>query len=82
MADATDQAFYDRADAHIELSNEQPKTFENLGQVSASMIFGTNRFNARALVRPFNSAAHNASDPEPMLKYLYVHSRMWRAHTL
>jgi len=35
MADATDQAFYDRADAHIELSNEQLKTCENLGEVSA-----------------------------------------------
>lgn len=31
MADATDSAFYDRADAHIELSNEQLKTLENIG---------------------------------------------------
>ncbi len=46
MADATDHAFYDRADAHIELSNEQLKTYGNLGEISASMLFGTSRFNA------------------------------------
>ena len=34
MADATDPTFYDRADAHIELSNEQLQAHENLGQVS------------------------------------------------
>lgn len=31
MADATDPTFYDRADAHIELSNEQLQAHENLG---------------------------------------------------
>ena len=46
MADATDLTFYDRADAHIELSNQQLQAHENLGQVSASMMFGTTRFNA------------------------------------
>ncbi|KAE9651867.1 DUF3144 domain-containing protein [Pseudomonas sp. PB105] len=76
MADAIDQAFYERADAHIELSNEQLKTFENLGQVSASMMFGTTRFNAWALARNFKSGAHMAEEREAMLKYCCDQYRM------
>lgn len=69
MPDATDQAFYDRADAHIELSNEQLKAFENLGQVSASMMFGTTRFNAWVSARSFKSGEEMAQAREAMLKY-------------
>ncbi|WP_122664820.1 DUF3144 domain-containing protein [Pseudomonas viridiflava] len=69
MPDATDQAFYDRADAHIELSNEQLKTFENIGQVNASMMFGTTRFNAWVSARSFKSGEEMAQAREAMLKY-------------
>lgn len=69
MPDATDQAFYDRADAHIELSNEQLKAFENLGQVSASMMFGTTRFNAWVSARSFKSGEEMAQAREAMLNY-------------
>ena len=76
MADATDQTFYDRADAHIELSNEQLKTFENLGQVSASMMFGTTRFNAWACARNFKSGEQMAEEREAMLTYFCDQYRM------
>ncbi|MGY2377514.1 DUF3144 domain-containing protein [Pseudomonas sp. SDO524_S393] len=69
MADATDHAFYDRADAHIELSNEQLAAHENLGQVSASMTFGATRFSAWASARSFKSGAEMADAREALLKY-------------
>ena len=40
-----DDNFYDRADEHIHLSNEQLKTTDQ-GKVSASMMFSVARFNA------------------------------------
>ena len=40
-----DPKFYDRADAHINLSNDQLKDI-NPGKVSASMMYATARFNA------------------------------------
>jgi hypothetical protein len=76
MADATDQTFYDRADAHIELSNEQLKTCENLGEVSASMTFGATRFSAWASARNFKSGAEMADAREAMLKYFCDQYRM------
>lgn len=76
MADATDQAFYDRADAHIELSNEQLKAEADLGQVSASMMFGTTRFNAWASARNFKSGVEMGEAREAMLKYFCDQYRM------
>jgi hypothetical protein len=40
-----DPKFYDRADAHIQLSNSQMDEI-NPGKVSASMMYATARFNA------------------------------------
>ncbi len=40
-----DENFYNRADDHILLSTDQLKQ-EKLGKVSASMMYGTARFNA------------------------------------
>lgn len=57
MAQATDQAFYDRADAHVELANQQIEKLEDLGKVSASMTFAASRFNAWMAARSFKSAA-------------------------
>ncbi|SFX64396.1 MULTISPECIES: DUF3144 domain-containing protein [unclassified Pseudomonas] len=76
MADASDQAFYDRADAHIELSNEQIKTHGDLGGVSASMMFGTTRFNAWASAQNFKSDAEMADAREALLKYFCDQYRM------
>ncbi|ROM83239.1 hypothetical protein BK652_12880 [Pseudomonas brassicacearum] len=76
MADATDHAFYDRADVHIELSNEQLKTYGNLGEISASMLFGTSRFNAWASAQNFKSAEEMADAREALLKYFCDQYRM------
>ena len=40
-----DKGFFDRADAHIAMSNDQCKDAEK-GRVSASMMFASARFNA------------------------------------
>jgi hypothetical protein len=76
MTDTTDDAFYDRADAHISLSNEQLKVFENLGKVSASMMFGTTRFNAWVSARSFKSGEEMSQAREAMLKYFCEQYRM------
>lgn len=76
MPDATDVAFYDRADAHINLSNEQLREFRDLGKVSASMMFGTTRFNAWVSTRNFKSGEEMAQAREAMLKYFCEQYRM------
>ena len=45
MAEETDDDFFGRADAHIDLSNDQAKIIGR-GKVSASMMYATARFNA------------------------------------
>ncbi len=45
MAQDPDDKFYDRADAHIHLSNDQLKDVSR-GKASASMMYATARFNA------------------------------------
>lgn len=76
MAQATDQAFYDRADAHIELANQQIEKREDLGKVSASMTFGTTRFNAWMSARSFKSGEEMATAREELLKYFCEQYRM------
>ncbi len=76
MPENTDESFYDRADAHINLSNEQLKAFENLGKVSASMMFGTTRFNAWVSARSFKSGEEMAQAREAMLNYFCEQYRM------
>ncbi|CAH0317442.1 hypothetical protein ABH908_002579 [Pseudomonas frederiksbergensis] len=76
MPDATDEAFYDRADAHINLSNKQLREFRDLGKVSASMMFGTTRFNAWVSARNFKSGEEMAQAREAMLKYFCEQYRM------
>ncbi|PML78719.1 DUF3144 domain-containing protein [Enterovibrio norvegicus] len=41
-----DNEFYDRADAHIRLSNEHISEEISKGKASASMMYATSRFNA------------------------------------
>ena len=45
MTEKTDTTFFERADAHIALSNEQLRTTEG-ARVAASTVFGAARFNA------------------------------------
>lgn len=41
-----DDEFYQRADQHIQLSNKQISKDIAVGNISASMMYGTARFNA------------------------------------
>lgn len=45
MIQDPDDKFFDRADAHIQLSNDQLKDVSS-GKASASMMYATARFNA------------------------------------
>lgn len=45
MTTETDKDFYDRADAHIHIANEQIEKTSR-GKVSASMMYATARFNS------------------------------------
>lgn len=63
-----DPKFYDRADAHINLSNDQLKDI-NPGKVSASMMSATARFNAYVSWIGFDQAADMAKAREETVKY-------------
>lgn len=69
MSQTTDNDFYDRADAHINLSNEQLGACDNAGAVSASMMFAATRFNTWVSARGFKSGEEMAQAREAMLKY-------------
>ncbi len=64
----TDEHFYDRADAHIRLSNEQ--TLEiSAGKVSASMLFASARFAAWLTARGHNSGAEMKTQRAENIEY-------------
>lgn len=68
MADPFDDAFYKRADAHINLANEA------VGEatpeaVNASMMFASARFSAFISARGFKSGEAMAAKREETVKY-------------
>ncbi len=68
MADQLDDKFYDRADAHIHLSNDQLADIP-AGKVSASMIYATARFNAWISASGFRSGAEMAAKRDETIDY-------------
>jgi hypothetical protein len=68
MSRDADDAFYERADAHIHLSNDQMGDVTR-GKVSASMLYGTSRFNAWVSACGFDSGADMAEKKEETIKY-------------
>lgn len=64
----TDDQFFDRADAHIDLANEQLAN-ASAGSVSASMMYGVSRFNAWISACSFESAAEMEQAKEEILRY-------------
>ena len=76
MPQATDQAFYDRADAHIDLANQQIDRLQDLGKGSGSLTFGAARFNAWMSARSFKSGAEMAAAREELVKYFSEQYRM------
>ena len=69
MPKNTDDGFYDRADAHIHLSNDQFADVDSRGKVSASMLYGTARFNAWLSACGFSSSEQMAAAREETLAY-------------
>ncbi|TYC61242.1 DUF3144 domain-containing protein [Zoogloea oleivorans] len=68
MAQEIDEQFYERADAHIHLSNEQAQSIGR-GKVSASMMYATARFNAWVSATGFSEKEQMASTRQETIEY-------------
>jgi predicted metal-dependent hydrolase len=69
MANKADETFFQRADAHIKLSNEQISKDVSHGKVSASMLYAAARFNAWVSATGFVSRTEMAKSREETLDY-------------
>ncbi|QSX31094.1 DUF3144 domain-containing protein [Shewanella cyperi] len=65
----TDDTFYDRADEHIFLSNNQITKEIGRGKVSASTMYATARFNSWVAACSCSSQAEMVNDKAEMLDY-------------
>lgn len=63
-----DDKFYDRADAHIHLSNQQVSN-SSIGKVSASMMYSVARFNAWVSACGFESSIEMKDAKQETIKY-------------
>ncbi len=68
MPSEVDDAFYERADAHINLSNAQMEGVTR-GIVSASMLYSTSRFNAWLSACGFDSSEEMREARSETIKY-------------
>lgn len=75
MPKEADAEFYERADAHIHLSNDQLKD-EEKGKVSASMMYATARFNAWISAGGFPSGELMAEDRSETIEYFVQQYRL------
>jgi hypothetical protein len=71
-----DDHFYDRADAHIVLSNDQIAHVDSKGKVSASMLYATARFNAWLSANGFSSGEQMAAAREETIAYFCEQYRL------
>ena len=72
MADIYDPTFTQRADAHIDLANNQFKDTPG-PRVAASMSFATARFNAFLCARMFGSADEMQRQRDDAIRQLSEH---------
>ena len=68
MSVDVDPEFYERADAHIHLSNDQLEKVSR-GKVSASMMYSVARFNAWVSACGFDSAAQMREKKKETIAY-------------
>ena len=68
MSQELDEEFFNRADAHIKLSNEQLRNI-NAGKVSASMMYATARFNAWLSACGFHSGEEMSDARDATVDY-------------
>jgi hypothetical protein len=71
-----DAKFYERADSHIHLSNDQLKVEQGRGKVSASMMYAAARFNAWVSACGCSSGDQMASDREQTIAYFVEQYRL------
>ena len=64
-----DDKFYDRADAHIELSNNQISEDVGRGKVSASFMYSVARFNAWVSATGWNTKQEMLEGKEETIEY-------------
>lgn len=76
-----DPHFFDRADAHIYLSNSQVGDV-NPGKVSASMMYATARFNAYVSWIGFEKGADMAEARDETIDYFVEQFRLMLAENL
>ncbi len=70
-----DDEFYERADAHIHLSNDQMNEKVTLGKVSASNMYATARFNAWVSACGWASGQEMADAKQETLEYFVAEYR-------
>lgn len=70
-----DDKFYERADAHIHLSNDQISEVATKGRVSASMMYGTARFNSWVSACGWSSAEEMTKAKEETIEYFVAEYR-------
>lgn len=70
-----DDEFYQRADAHIHLSNDQMSETIGAGKVSASTMYATARFNAWLSACGWQSEQEMAAAKQETLDYFVAEYR-------
>lgn len=75
MPKDADDHFYERADAHINLSNDQLKD-EEKGNVSASMMYSAARFNAWLSAGGFPYGELMAESRDEIIEYFVQQYRL------
>jgi len=68
MAEKTNE-FLQRADAHIEIANKQLEQGLTLGEVSASLMYGSARFSTYMTCTSFDSAEEMIEEKEKIIEY-------------
>ena len=75
MSHEVDKEFYDRADAHIRLSNDQITENVDSGRVSASFRYSVARFNAWVSACGFSSSEEMGKAREETVEYFVTEYR-------
>lgn len=75
MPKDADAQFYERADAHIDLSNEQLKDAPK-GEVSASMMYASARYNAWHSAGGFPFGEEMSKSRDEIIKYFVEQYRL------
>ena len=75
MDEKLDDQFFDRADAHIRLSNDQ-LAGTTPGKASASMMYATARFNIWVTALGFSSGEEMAERKEQVISYFTEQYRL------